>query len=982
MLHFTLLALLDNLCFTRLQLRIDAHLDLKRRVLGPLNSRRGRLALSTDLDDLLDRIGHTLGLGLRVRDLRVHDGLSRGHLVLTQLAFLDSFLLSGFQVLVEDDLGLERHVLFVLSRVSAFSFGTYTDDLLGRFLGALSGHGWLAIWLAVLDLLSRGHNLGTSLTLLINLLFALLEGVVEDDLGLERNRLVNLGHNSGVLSCRTVLDDLLDRILRLLLLRGDRCLVTLSLEVSGVGLLARHALLDNLDLTRLEFRVRTCLNLERNLGSPGHLLGSLRRLGTNLDHLINWLFSDLFLDGGFTIRLRVGDLLSHSNGLLTRLALGHSFRGASRQIRVELDLHAERNFSLDRVLNLTGGLGTNADLLRFRFLGALSGHGRVARRLTVHNLLSRGHDLGSQLTLLVDDLFTGRQSVIKDNLGLERNRLLSLGHQLAWSQTRTVLDDALDGFLGGLFFNYLGLVSFGTELGREGLLAVLAFLNNPGFTRLQVRVLANLSWVRNWDLPSHFLRALGGLGSNEHNFVDRLLGAFPGAVLVLLLLAWLTLGFSPVFASRDGVVVLVLDLERNLAGRNVNNVHHRVSSIRRTIFVGHCDRNLDLVAGLRIRRCGRGDLTVVVDTDIPPGGNIAQLIGVVLGNVDVVRLVELHWQSCRLARVDRLFRVGRIRLPVVGQLHHCGDGHLGTLAVWRFYRDSNGLLVTRLGVCRWGGGNDTGCLVDLVLPAVYFLLGFRRAVFVLAERKLRALRGVGHVVVHGLVRACGFYGVDRSHITLEHDDGALHRLRFVSVVVVSEHRHIQDVSLRCGLRDRGGDFAGGFVDLDFPRTTVIGDRHLGLAVFEGVALGGFVGCVTAQATLGERGLKAHTRVGLVGHRVVGRDLDVHDGLEIDLDLVGRLVRVGSLHLRGDDSTRCDRVVSLRSDLAGVIDCYGPAVGHSGGVNFVLCRVDRLVALHDGLKANLGGDVFVELSLRKARAHQVGDLRVVRVNNDE
>ena len=535
MLHFTLLALLDNLCFTRLQLRIDAHLDLKRRVLGPLNSRRGRLALSTDLDDLLDRIGHTLGLGLRVRDLRVHDGLSRGHLVLTQLAFLDSFLLSGFQVLVEDDLGLERHVLFVLSRVSAFSFGTYTDDLLGRFLGALSGHGWLAIWLAVLDLLSRGYNLGTSLTLLINLLLALLEGVVEDDLSFERNRLVNLGHHSGVLSSWTVFDDLLDRILRLLLLRLNRCLVTLSSEVSREGLLARYTLLDDLDLTRLQLRVRAGLNLERNLGSPGHLLGSLRRLGTNLDHLVNRLFSDLFLDGGFTVRLGVGDLLSNGNRLLSRLTLGHSLRSASRQVRVELDLHSERNLSFDRVLDLTGGLGTNADLLRCRFLGALSGHGRLAIRLAVLDFLSRGHNLGSQLTLLVDDLFAGRQGVIKDNLGVERNRLLCLSHKLARGKARAVLDDPLDRLLGGFFFDYLGFVALRGELGGELLLAVLTFLNNPGFTRLQVRVLTHLSRVRDRNRPRHVLGALGRLGADEHDLVDRLLGALPSAILVLLL---------------------------------------------------------------------------------------------------------------------------------------------------------------------------------------------------------------------------------------------------------------------------------------------------------------------------------------------------------------------------------------------------------------------------------------------------------------
>ena len=237
-------------------------------------------------------------------------------------------------------------------------------------------------------------------------------------------------------------------------------------------------------------------------------------------------------------------------------------------------------------------------------------------------------------------------------------------------------------------------------------------------------------------------------------------------------------------------------------------------------------------------------------------------------------------------------------------------------------------------------------------------------------------------MVHGLVRAGDLNIVLRSNIALQYDDGALHRLRLVSVVVMGEHRHIQDVTLGCSLRDRRSDLTGSFVDLDVPRTTIIGDHHLGLAVFEGVPFRCLIGCVAAQATLGERGLEAHSCVGFVGHRVVIGDLDVHDSLELDLDLVGRLVRVGGLHLRSDDGARRDSVVSLGGDLAGVIDCHGPAVGHSGGVNFVLCRVDRLVALHDGLEANLGGDVFVELSLRKARAHQVSDLRVVRVNDDE
>ena len=690
-LHLTGLALLDHLGFTRLQLRVDAHLDLERSVLGPLNLRGCGLALGTDFDDLLDRLGHTLGFGLGVHNLRVHDGLGRGHLVLTQLPFLDSFLRSGFQVLVEDDLGLERHVLLVRGGVGAFS------------------------------------------------------------------------------------------------------------------------------------------------------------------------------------------------------------------------------------------LGTDADLLRGRFLGALRGHGRVTRGFAVHELLGRGDDLSAELTLLIEDLLAGRQVGIKLNLGLERHRLLGLGHQLARSQARTVLDDPFDGFLGGLFLDHLGFVALGRELGGELLLAVLAFLDNPGFTRLQLRVLTNLGRVRDRNRPRDFLCALSRLGADEHDLIDRLLGALPRAILVLLLLARFTRGFSPVFAGRDRVVVLVLDLERNFTGRHIDDIHHRVSSIRRTIFVGHRDRDLDLVAGLRVCGSSCGDLTVVVNADSPTGRNIAQLVGVVLGNVDVVRLVESHRQLRSTIRVHRLHGVRRLGLIVVGQLHHGGDGHLRGGAVRRLHRDGDGLFVTRLGIGRRGGGDDTGARVDLVLPAVDVLLGDRRTIGLLAERERRALRSVGDVVVHGLVGSRGLHRVGGNDVALDDHDGSLHLPRFVVVVVVGQHRHIQDVALRGGPRNGRGDFTGGFVDLDCPRAAVVLDGVFSRAVFEGVPLRGLIGRAAAQAALGERGLQADVRARLVGHRVVVRDLDVRDGLELRLDLVGGLVRVGGLHLRSDDGARRDGVVRLRGDLASVIDGDGPAV---------------------------------------------------------
>ena len=980
-LDLTLLAFLDNLGFTRFQFRVDSHLDFERSIFRPLNRGGGRLALGADLDDLLDRLGHTLGFGLGVHNLRVLDGLGSGDLVLTELSFLNSFLLSGFKRVIEDDLGLERHVLFVLSRVSAFSLGANTDDLLDRFLGALSRHGRVTGRLAVHDLLSRGHNLGAKFTLLINLLLTFFQGVVEDNLSLERNRLLGLGHHRGVLSCRAVLNDLVDWRLGLLFLRRDLRLVALGSEVSGIGLLARHALLDDPDLTRLQLRIRAGNDLERNLRSPGDLLGRLGWLGADLDDLIHRLLGD-FLGDLRIARLGIGDIARDRHLLLTRNTLGHNLRRTGRHARIELDLHTERNLRRNGLSRSTGGLGANTDDLLGWFLGAFRSYNRVARRLAVHELLSRSHNLGTNFTLLINLLLACLEGVVEDDLGLERNRLLGRGHQLAGSQARTILDDPRHRLLGGLFLSDLSLRALGRELSGVGLLAVLTFLNNPGFARLQIRVLANLGRVGDRDLPGHVLGGLGGLGADEDDLVDRGLGLFPAAVLVLLLRARLALGFNLVGASGDGVVVLVLDVERDLTGWDVNNVHHGVSGIRGAVLVGHGDRNLDLVTWLRIRRCGCGDLTIVVNGCLPTRREVTQLVRAVLGDVDVVRLVELKRQRGRLARVHRLYRVGGLRFPLVAQLHHGGDRHQRRGAVRSRHSDVDGLLVTWLGICRRGGRYDTGVRVNLVLPAVNFLLSDRLAVLILTERVLRTLRCVLDVVLHGLVRACGLHVVHRSEVTLQDDDGALDLLRLVSIVVVREDRDVQDVPLRSGLRNLRGDIASVLVDLDGPRATVIGNRHLGLAVLEGIALRGLVGRVTAQAAFWQLRLESDVGSRLTGDRVVGRDLDINNRLELGLDLIRGLVRIGRLHLRSDDGARCHSVIRLRGNLAGLIDGHGPASRNSGLVDLEFGRVDRLIALHDGLGAHLGGEIVTDEALSQARAHEVGDLGVVRVNNDE
>ena len=81
-LDFALLTFLDDLGLTRLQLRVDPNLDLERSLFSPLDGRGCRLALGTDLDDLLDRLSHSHGFGLGIHNRRVLDGLSRGDLVL------------------------------------------------------------------------------------------------------------------------------------------------------------------------------------------------------------------------------------------------------------------------------------------------------------------------------------------------------------------------------------------------------------------------------------------------------------------------------------------------------------------------------------------------------------------------------------------------------------------------------------------------------------------------------------------------------------------------------------------------------------------------------------------------------------------------------------------------------------------------------------------------------------------------------------
>ena len=553
---------------------------------------------------------------------------------------------------------------------------TDADDGLLRSLGLLGGDGRLAGRLAVLNLLRRGDQLFALFALLVDGLLACRQRVVEDDLSLEGD-LAGLGGGQRLVSDgRAVLNERVHRILGLLIIRGHRCVAALGREVSGERLLTQHALGDNLDLTRLQFRVRFDHGVERHRRRPGHLLRSLIRLRADSDDLFSRLFQDLLGGGRLAVRLAVLNRLRDRDLLRARLAFLGNLLLARRQGRVVDDTGRERDLGLNRVHGLAGGLGAHADDLLSRLLGALRGDGRVTGGLAVDKLLRGSGDLIAELALLIDDLLALCEGVIEDDLGGERNRLVGLGHQLVSTETRAVLDDALDRFLGVLIFNNVSLVALSGELGGVGLLALLALLDNLGLTRGQVRVFTHLGRVRDRERPGHILGALGWLGADDDDLVGRGCGLLPGAVLVLLLLARRALGLNLVLAGWDGVVELVLDVERKLACRNVDDVHHSLGGVRRTVFVGHGDGDLDLGARFRVRWCGCGDLAIVVDGRGPAIRNGAQLVRVFLSHFDVVRILEVNRQRCRTTRVNRFLRVGRIGFPVVGEVHHGGHGDL------------------------------------------------------------------------------------------------------------------------------------------------------------------------------------------------------------------------------------------------------------------------------------------------------------------
>ncbi len=702
-LDLTWLAFLDNIRLTSLEVRILANLHLKRGAFGPLDGLgRGR-ALCADLDDLLDRLCNALSFGLGTDNLRVHDVLGRGDLILTRLAFLDSLLGTSIHRVVELNLGLERHSNLRLGDIRTHSLSADANNLLLWFLGALSSHGWLAGRLAIHNLLSGGHDIDTGLALLFDDLLAFLQGVVKDNLRLERNRLLGLGHHGGVLSSRAVLDDLVDRILGLLLLRFNRGVVALGREVRGVGLLTRHTLLDNLDLARLQLRVRTGLNFERNLSGPGDLLRCLGRLGADLNDLVHRRFGDLLLHGGFAIRLGVGDLLGNGNRLLARLTLGDSLRRTSRHVRVKLDLYAERNLRLHRLSGLTSSLATNADNLLDRSLSLLLGDYRITGRFTVDKLLLSRNGLFAFFTLLLDDLLASLKGVVIDDLSLERNAVLLGEDQFLILKARAILHDAWLRVLGhgigrGLHRRNATRFERGVELRSNRALASFTLLNDLYFTRLERRVRTHDGVETSSHGPGHLIGSLCRLGTNDDDLIDRSLGLLPIALDILRLCTWNAFGFDLVGALRDGVIELVINVERHLASRGILNVDRCINPIGRTIGVGNRNRNLDRVTRLRGLRCSSNNVAPVVQAHEPVTVcrrdrvcRVAEAVGltgcrIAISGSDLVWLILRHGNTFRqlngerrsnsLARERGLRRVGRIDLKVLSQIHHGGNRSL------------------------------------------------------------------------------------------------------------------------------------------------------------------------------------------------------------------------------------------------------------------------------------------------------------------
>ena len=239
-------------------------------------------------------------------------------------------------------------------------------------------------------------------------------------------------------------------------------------------------------------------------------------------------------------------------------------------------------------------------------------------------------------------------------------------------------------------------------------------------------------------------------------------------------------------------------------------------------------------------------------------------------------------------------------------------------------------------------------------------------------------------MVYWLIRARGPHRVDRDNIAAENGNGGLdrNRLRF-SDAIERQNRNIQNITLGRSTRNRGSDFTSVFINLEVPRTAVVDESALILTVVKAVTVGRCVLLTAAQALFGEYWREIHCPARPFRDPVIFRDLNFVNNLEADFHLICGLIRIGCLHRRGDNRSQLNLViVRHRGDLAGRINRDSPALWHGGGIHLKLRRGNRLVALHDGLGANLGRDLLAKHALCKGRAHQIGDLRVIGFHEHE
>ena len=609
-------------------------------------------------------------------------------------------------------------------------------------------------------------------------------------------------------------------------------------------LFAALAVLDNALFTLRQIGVLANLHVKGGGLSPGVVL---RRLSLRVGSRVSCRVRVLLRTHDDDARRRLlGDLqLAVFHDALAVLAGLLLLLLAGREGVIELDLRGEGHAYRRQRGRL---LRADADDLRLRLLRALGADDWVAGGLAVDKLLRRRLGLLAEHAGLFNLGLAGVEVRVGLDLGVERQLLGGLGHQLGLAKLGAVLHDPLHWVRPLRRLHVAGMVALSVKRGGVGFLAVCAFLDDLGLARLQVGVRAQRCRERQRNGPGHLVGGLRLLGANKHDLVRRLLSPRPGSVLVLLLRASGTFLLHLVLARGERVVVLVLDLEWHLAGRLVHHGDRCGDPVHGAVGVLHGDRDVNRIARLRGCRGLCEDVAILVQADKPVavGGldlvhRVTKLVdvagvGVVLRGADLVwilhrdlnavRVVQRKRQRGLRARVHVLGRVGRLDLEVLGQADNGGHRRLIGRAVRVGHRRVLRLLVARLRIGRRGDGDGTGLRVDGVLPAVLLGLSDRR-VAVHAEGEGAAFRQVLRRDAAGdfLARRGRLRGVARGvqfRLLIAHDERGVDDV-FAPVIVRHRHRHVDVVAGACPLRGRRVDGAV-IVDRKRPPVDFRGDR--------------------------------------------------------------------------------------------------------------------------------------------------------------